>query len=88
MGDGSKSSVPARWPIRMVPSKSAVEPDYRAVDDQHHTADVSIDCLNQVMAAGQRRRSDLVRVTVNTEEAAAAVPEIVETWINSACACR
>jgi (E)-4-hydroxy-3-methylbut-2-enyl-diphosphate synthase len=41
------------------------------------TADVS-STVNQVMALAQAG-SELVRVTVNTEEAAAAVPKIVET---------
>src|ERR1019366_6289758 len=41
------------------------------------TADVA-STVNQVMALAQAG-SELVRVTVNTEEAAAAVPKIVET---------
>ena len=41
------------------------------------TADV-LSTVNQVMALAQAG-SELVRVTVNTDEAAAAVPKIVET---------
>ena len=51
------------------------------------TADVAA-TVNQVMALA-RAGSELVRVTVNTEQAAAAVPKIVETRRGrSACACR
>ncbi len=49
------------------------------------TADVAA-TVNQVMALA-RAGSELVRVTVNTEEAAAAVPKIVDASKNSACAC-
>ena len=41
--------------------------------------------VNQVMALA-RAGSELVRVTVNTEQAAAAVPRIVDTLTSSACA--
>ena len=50
------------------------------------TADVA-STVNQVMALA-RAGSELVRVTVNTEAAAAAVPKIVDTCAGSACACR
>ena len=49
------------------------------------TADVT-STVNQVMALA-RAGSELVRVTVNTEQAAAAVPKIVDAWTSSACAC-
>ena len=42
--------------------------------------------VNQVMALAQAG-SELVRVTVNTEQAAAAVPKIVKRWTSSASAC-
>ena len=50
------------------------------------TADVAA-TVNQTMALA-RAGSELVRVTVNNEQAAAAVPKIVETLESSACACR
>jgi (E)-4-hydroxy-3-methylbut-2-enyl-diphosphate synthase len=50
------------------------------------TADVA-STVNQAMALA-RAGSELVRVTVNTEQAAAAVPKIVDALISSACACR
>ena len=49
------------------------------------TADVP-GTVNQVMALA-RAGSELVRVTVNTEQAAAAVPKIVDSSTSSACAC-
>ncbi len=53
-------------------------PDCGSVDDQHRHRGCAASTVNQVMALAQAG-SELVRVTVNTEQAAAAVAEVVDT---------